>query len=297
MLDIIPHIQYLVSRKDCVVLPGWGAFIANHVNAFVADGIMYPPARSLAFNPDINHDDGLIVASVVRRHGIRFSAAKAAVASAVEQLRNLYDIAGYVTIPRIGTLRRDENGKTIFSPVNDSVASASFMSLPSFAVTEQKPQSVKVGEKITALSGIRTFGKIAASVAILIGLAITLSTPVIVDRSRNQFASMPAPAITPAKSITLHAPAEPQVLYIAKPDAETATEPAVSFYLIVSSHNSAAEANRFIAAHPGENLTVFESDNRFRIVAATAPSFNRAQQIKADSQFAARYPDAWILKK
>ncbi|MDE6049687.1 MAG: hypothetical protein K2G09_08370, partial [Paramuribaculum sp.] len=97
MLDIIPHIQYLLLRKDCVVLPGWGAFITNRVNAYVADGVMYPPSRTIAFNPSLNHDDGDLTASVARQCGIRFEAAKASVTAAIEQLRRLYNIVGYVT--------------------------------------------------------------------------------------------------------------------------------------------------------------------------------------------------------
>ncbi|MDE5744360.1 MAG: hypothetical protein K2H84_01710 [Paramuribaculum sp.] len=304
MLDIIPHIQYLLLRKDCVVLPGWGAFITNRVNAYVADGVMYPPSRTLAFNPSLNHDDGDLTASVARRCGVRFEAAKASVTASIEQLRRLYNIVGYVTFPRIGTLSRDENGMTIFTPAEDSIASVSYMALPAVTLENYQPVAVQAGAEVAKLSGIRKFGRIAAAVAVLIGLGITLSTPVLVDREKTDLAAIPAPEITPAKTIslpanaeTVTAPAGQQVLYIPTPSPELTTETAASFYIIVSSHSSAAEANKFIETHPGRNLTVFESDNRFRIVAASAHTYNEALKIKSEAEISSRYPDAWILKK
>lgn len=309
MLDIIPHIQYLVTCNDCVVLPGWGAFIASHVRAYVSDGIMYPPSRVLGFNPSVNHDDGLLVASVVRRESMPYQTAKAAVAAGVEQLRNLYDIAGFVTIPRIGTLRRDKDSNTIFTPAADSIASAEFLALPTMEVSVAVPESVNEGEKVTRISGIRGFGRVAAAVAVLVGLGITLSTPVLVDRENNHFASIPAPAVTAAKTITLPSvEAANEAFYIAKPDS-SATEtvaisadapkivPEASYYLIVSSHSNIGEAKKFVEMHQGDNLTIFESDNRYRIVAATGTTFEEARSLKADDSFNSRYPDAWVLRR
>lgn len=309
MLDIIPHIQYLVTCNDCVVLPGWGAFIASHVSAYVSEGIMYPPARVLGFNPSVNHDDGLLVASLVRRESIPYPSAKAAVAAGIGQLRNLYDIAGFVSIPRVGTLRRDKDGNTIFNPAPDSIASAEFMALPAMEVPAALPEPVSEGEKVARISGIRAFGRVAAAVALLIGLGITLSTPVMVDRDSNHFASIPAPAVTAAKTITLPAvETAQQDFYIAKPDStsiETIAIPAetpkisaeTSYYLIVSSHSNIGEAKKFVELHQGDNLTIFESDNRYRVVAATGASFDEARRLKADNGFNSRYPDAWVLRR
>ena len=306
MLDIIPHIQYLVSHKDCVVLPGWGAFISKRVNASVSDGIMYPQTRTTTFNQDITEDDGLIVESVVRKNGILYAVAKKDVATAVKWLKSLCDIAGFLNIPRVGTMRRDKNGNVIFTESEDSVLSYAYMSLPSIAVedhkpeTKAKPKAVQEGEKVVAKSnsgGSGVFGKVVATVAILIALGIALSSPVLVDRNKNQFASIPAPKITSAKTITIPTPAEPKMLYIPIPNPKTATEQAASFYVVVSSYTNNEQANRFIKEHPDEKLTVFESDDRFRVVAASANTFMEAQQIKHDTGLDSRFPDAWILKK
>lgn len=47
MNHVIRHIEYLVPRHDCVVLPNWGAFIAHHQPSCYDEalGLMYPPLR------------------------------------------------------------------------------------------------------------------------------------------------------------------------------------------------------------------------------------------------------------
>lgn len=297
MLDIIPHIQYLVATTDCVVLPGWGAFISSHINAYVSDGLMYPPTRAISFNPSLTHDDGSLVASVVRKTGVGYPTAKASVSAAIGQMRKLYNTEGVITIPRVGTLRRDSNDKTIFTPSAESVAAGAYLALPTLEVSPAVPVAVEKGAKVARISGIRAFGRVAAGIAILLGLSITLTTPVVVDRSVNQYAGMPAPEITPAKILSLPVPTESQVLYIATPDPAEATETVAAFYLIVSSHSNHAEASRFVAAHPDDNLTIFESDGRFRVVAATGASFSETAKLKSDADFDRKYPDAWVLKK
>ncbi len=183
------------------------------------------------------------------------------------------------------------------------------MALPAMEVSAALPEPVSEGEKVARISGIRAFGRVAAAVALLIGLGITLSTPVMVDRDSNHFASIPAPAVTAAKTITLPAvETAQQDFYIAKPDStsiETIAIPAetpkisaeASYYLIVSSHSNIGEAKKFVELHQGDNLTIFESDNRYRVVAATGASFDEARRLKADNGFNSRYPDAWVLRR
>jgi hypothetical protein len=314
VIDIIQHIQYLVSRHDCVILPGWGAIVAQHVPACVSDGILYPPVRKLGFNPAVNHNDGMLAHSVARREGISYDSAVAAVTAAIAKLRNLYDVAGLLALPRIGTLRRDSSGTMSFIPVADakSIANIAFFELPVMEVVDNARQE-SASEAVVRLSGLRAFARGAAAVAAMIALGITLTTPVIVNRADTSFASVPAPKVTAAKAVNLPlaAPAD-STLFIAVPNHADATDTlklapapaavaakalAPTFYLIVSSHANRAEANAYVAARPDEKLTVFESDRRFRIVAATGSSFNEAVALKSNADFSRRHPDAWVLRK
>jgi hypothetical protein len=62
MYSITRHIEYLVSRHDCVVVPGWGAFIAQYEPARIdaESGLIVPPSRAISFNQSVMHNDGLL---------------------------------------------------------------------------------------------------------------------------------------------------------------------------------------------------------------------------------------------
>lgn len=314
MIDIIPHIQYLVSRHDCVILPGWGAIVARHIPACVSEGMLYPPVRELGFNPDVNHSDGMLAHSVARREDISYSTAQTVVAAEIERLRHLYDIAGFLALPRIGTLRRSPEGSMTFTPVaaDKSIANISFLGLPSMEVADLAGVSSGPEAGPARFGGLRAFARGAAAVAALLALGITLTTPIVVEHADTSLASVPAPKVTAAKPVVLPLtlPAD-TTLFIPVPDAATATDtlraPAVApasvaahtpaYYLIVSSHANRAEAQEYVSARPDEHLTIFESDRRFRIVAATGSSIAEAQALKANADFNRRHPDAWVLRK
>lgn len=325
VIDIIPHIQYLVSRQDCVVLPGWGAFIASYMPARVCGGMLMPPARVVGFNPDVNHNDGVLATSVARREGIGYDTASAAAVAAVARLRELYDVAGQLTVPRIGTFRRTAEGAMTFVPADleDSIAGMIYRGLPSVEIGAEEiisdNDAVEAGRSVAALSGLRAFGRVAAAVAVLLGLGITLSTPIAVDSNRMNYASVPAPRVSAAKAAVIPPVVSSDArLFAVIPDsaastasvtpktAPSASEPkAVAtvapadarFYLIVSSHASAAEAQRYIAQHPDENLATIVRDGRYRVYAASGSTFEAAKALTGNADFARRHPDAWVYRK
>ncbi len=307
MIDLIPHIQYLVVSHDCVILPGWGAIVARHIPACVSEGVLYPPVRELGFNPDVNYSDGMLASSVARREGISYAAAQVAVENAVEHLRNLYDIAGFLALPRIGTFRRSGDGAMTFVPesASRSIANIAFSGLPVMEVASASGSSLTAGEKVARIGGLRAFARGAAAAAVLLALGATLSTPVTVDRAAASYASVPAPSVSAAKPVVLPLayPAD-TTMFIPVPDASVATDtmkpvavPAHEFYLIVSSHVNRAEASAYVAARPNESLTVLESDRRFRIVAATGATLEEAMKLKGNADFNRRHPDAWVYRK
>ena len=52
----------LLYRNDCVIVPGLGAFITRRVASSYDEqrGLMLPPRKEVAFNPDLRHTDGLL---------------------------------------------------------------------------------------------------------------------------------------------------------------------------------------------------------------------------------------------
>lgn len=69
------HIEYLLLRHDCVVVPGFGAFINARSEARVdsESGQVYPMMREVRFNSALVHDDGLLAGSFARKYRVPFA--------------------------------------------------------------------------------------------------------------------------------------------------------------------------------------------------------------------------------
>lgn len=313
MTAILQHIQFLVMHHDCVVLPRFGALIAHRVAARIEDGLFIPPTRTLAFNPAVNHNDGMLAASVARRERIGYQAAVATVDSTIDEMMRIYDVAGEVNLSRIGRFYRDSQGAMQFQPCADatSVAASSFAGLPAVKLLPAFTAGTEAADdtdslRMLRITPLRRFGRVAASVAVLLALGAVLSTPVLIDRSSRQFASIGAPSVTIPEPAPV--PETTGALFITVPDADCSTStagPAAAYrmnstdryFLIVSSHATAAEADRYMAKRPTEQLSVLESDGRFRVYAATGTSVAEARTRMDDPAFSAIHPDGWVYRR
>lgn len=316
---LLPHIQYLTRAHDCVVLPGFGALIAHRVAASIVGDRFMPPSRTLAFNPAVSHNDGMLAMSLARREGVSYEAATVSVEAAIAELRRVYDLTGELTLPRIGRFVRDDSGAMQFEPADDATAisAAEFIGLPvvelQTAPAEEPVEEEEEASRTLRFAPLRHAGRVAASIAALIALGAVISTPIMIDRDSRQYASLAAPEVSGTR--TAEIPEAPQeastgVLQIIAPDRATSTatvaenesaghrmNAADRYFLVVSSHANAAEARRYVEARPMETLAIVEGDGRFRVYAATGNSAAEARALMADSRFSALHPDGWVLKR
>lgn len=299
------HIQYLAATADCVIIPGWGGLLASHCPAYVDGTRFMPPSRTMVFNPALTHDDGLLATSISRHEGMSYEAAKAEIESETAAMRAAYEATGYVALPRIGIFRRRNDSSMVFEPDPSGVAGARYSYLPtiSAATTAATAPGADPTVHVMRRESIgRRILRVAAFVAILLGLAITLSNPISVNLDRRtDFAGVGACSIPAA-----HTAAQPDpILVLVVPDpaiaeAPVAVKPAAEAanprcYLIIGSFDSQRDAERWIAKRTQEsNLGIIERSGRYRVYAATGATIAEASRLKADPDFAARNPEAWV---
>ena len=121
------HIEYLVRYNDCVVVPGWGAFISRYQPALLGkDGKFLPPTRSLSFNQSLTHDDGLLASSIVRKSKVSYDAAMKQIANEVAVMRHQLTQNGEIAISNIGVFRQNGEGAIIFDPFINTSATLRF---------------------------------------------------------------------------------------------------------------------------------------------------------------------------
>ncbi len=322
MISLIDHIKYLLMKNECVIVPGWGAFIAQYHPSVIDGGTYIGPSRGLSFNPAITHNDGMLAASIVRREDVSYEKANSIIENDVEYMRSQFEHNGRLEFDRIGTFTRNESGAIIFLPAQADISIAnSYYSL--LAPIDVAEHSISRSEAPCECENeiqfiprqmhpVRRWMRVAASIAILVALCAVLSTPVSIQRDIVDYAFISTLSIQNPKAIELPAvDTEPHELIIAIPTDSAAVEdvvPAVEankfrmdvsdkYFLIVASFESRRQAERYKAQFPDESLEIIESEWRYRVYAATGSSVNEARLIMDNEEFAALHPDAWVYKR
>jgi hypothetical protein len=73
-MDIGKYIKELLILHDCVILPGLGGFVANYKSAEINEmlKIISPPSKSILFNRNIYHNDGLLIGHISGKTGMGY---------------------------------------------------------------------------------------------------------------------------------------------------------------------------------------------------------------------------------
>lgn len=325
MIRLTEHIAYLLTCHDCVIVPGWGAFISQRTSASFdsVTGVFTPPCRSITFNATIADTDGLLASSVSRRERMPYARAVDCVAAEIDSWRHQLDRDGELVIPRVGTFRRSADGTSspIFEPATDGVTNSPFAPFASLALDERKPSEEpgkiapdKISRNVRPSARRRrlpAFVRIAAAMALLLGTGFAVTAPDQGD-TRTDYASMtPSSAQRPSEILTDDVQQATE-LFISQPtdpdsyaevdnvDSQAVAvrqteESAPQYCLIVASLPSKSLANRFIAASGDASLRILVSDGHYRVYVAGGDSYASAYSHKAS--VAHLYPDAWVCRR
>ncbi|MDE6098191.1 MAG: hypothetical protein K2G24_04825 [Muribaculaceae bacterium] len=336
MQELILNIDYLLRNHDCVIVPGIGAFIATVREAAVgADGTFTPPARMLAFNQAVDHNDGLIAASYARRMECGVDEAGRTLAGDIAELRQRLDSGESIAIGDRGILSSTTPGSYSFE------AKAPEQWLPSLRMPTileiARDNEDRNNPRGTASDGERIAGylrklKIAASVAVILALGFVLSTPAPIDNA--QLASPVIEQFKPrtpehgrllrepgqqAGALQMNAVADESAVINADTAAIAAYKADIrrkaealkhtsvhnaranggngKYCLVVASLNNGEEARKFLDSNKPMKLHVLEKDGRYRVYAISGNSIEEVKERAAASNLANRFPGAWVCRK
>ncbi len=153
-----------------------------------------------------------------------------------------------------------------------SAAAVAILILITF-ITSQLPGRRGGGEPLNATFGVETTA-IAPSDALIPRPGT--SAPTVLYLVTN----------TPADAVIEVTP-EPEPLMVAD-------DP---YVLVVASLANDGEVERFMAAHPDEQLGLLRSQGRLRVFAATGSSVSSLQADATEAGLYNRYPNAWICRR
>lgn len=116
--DISEQIRELLFRHDCVIIPGFGAFIGNYFPARVdrKEGLFEPPSRKITFNRHLTGNDGLLIGYISSVMGIGYGEARDMVNDWSGELRSRIMTDHPVTIDHLGTFSLNYDRAIVFEP-------------------------------------------------------------------------------------------------------------------------------------------------------------------------------------
>lgn len=117
MKEFISHIDYLIQKHDCVIIPEFGGFVLSHDGAsFAPDGSVLPPKVTVGFNAELRYNDGLLAESYMSVYSISYDVACKRIEEAVRRLNTILGMRHPVQIGRLGKLALDKSNKLSFTP-------------------------------------------------------------------------------------------------------------------------------------------------------------------------------------
>ncbi len=137
MISLSRQIEILLLDHDCVILPGFGAFIANHAVARMSDkgdALMLPPYRVVGFNQQVKSNDGLLAQAYMDAYDANYPDAYRQMEMDIEDMVEELDNKGEYTFNGVGNIYKDINGKVTFTPLEAGLLTPSLYGLFSVEV-------------------------------------------------------------------------------------------------------------------------------------------------------------------
>lgn len=117
MKEFVSHIDYLIQKHDCVIIPDFGGFVLRRESAHIAnDGSIAPPQVSVGFNPELKYNDGLLAESYMNTYSISYDLACKRIGEVVQRLNTVLALRQPVQIGKIGKLLLDDEKRLSFIP-------------------------------------------------------------------------------------------------------------------------------------------------------------------------------------
>lgn len=314
------HIEYLLLRHDCVVVPGIGAFLNVYHPAEYnsATRIYRPMQREIRFNGALIHDDGVLAHSYARKYRRSFQEGREMLLQDTNAFIRMLEEEGELTIGRIGTIRREEEN-VVFHPMrtpDNSCAEIGLheIGLKKTAKTGDSPkreaETTEIGNQPIRFNTRRNyyipinkiFARAAAGIVVVLAVALAAINPPQPGVGREDRASVvPFETIYNSARVLMEMATENAEGDEAdsKPE-ENATvaeesQAELPYCLIVGTFRTKKEADAYITSKGTETgLESVSGGKLWRVSARRSSSREELQKELNDPKFRETYGEGWI---
>lgn len=139
------YISDLLYRYECVIVPGFGAFLTQYQGARVDEDLLvcYPPQKKVSFNAQLTDTDGLLANYIATTDQISHEQANHKISSYVRFLFDNLHHGKTISLHNIGTLYLNNGANLQFDPLDQNNFLTSSFGLTPFTTTSLIRETLK----------------------------------------------------------------------------------------------------------------------------------------------------------
>jgi len=144
-MRIDPYIEKLLFEYNCVVVPGFGAFLAQRTPARIdsATNTILPPAKVVSFNAQLNKNDGLLVSQIAKERKLGYEEVLQEVEAVSREWIQRLGRGEHIEVFGIGRLWHNNERRIQFQPEGKTNFLTSSFGLASFVATPIQREVLK----------------------------------------------------------------------------------------------------------------------------------------------------------
>ncbi|MGJ8665395.1 MAG: SPOR domain-containing protein [Patiriisocius sp.] len=137
-MQLSTYIQDLLYRYECVIIPGFGAFLTHYASATIdtETHTFYPPGKSISFNRQLQTNDGLLANYVASVQGSSYEVALQKIRNFTGKLSLELSEGKTVSLENIGDFSLNNERTVQFIPTGNKNFDAGSFGLTTFISSE-----------------------------------------------------------------------------------------------------------------------------------------------------------------
>ncbi|WP_373072977.1 SPOR domain-containing protein [Zeaxanthinibacter enoshimensis] len=114
------YIEELLYRYNCVIVPGFGAFLTQMKSAVLhkTTNTFDPPSKVISFNQQLDSNDGLLVSYIAHAENTTYDAMLEELSKTVKKWKEELETQKTLKFGNLGEFRLNREGRLLFRPAN-----------------------------------------------------------------------------------------------------------------------------------------------------------------------------------
>lgn len=131
------YISALLYRYQCVIVPGFGAFLTETSSARFNEltGTFSPPKKMISFNSQLKNNDGLLTNHIALEENLSYNEVLVLIKENVSRWNEIFEKNEILYLKNIGELQFNSERKIIFEPIGSTNYLTSSFGLSSILVS------------------------------------------------------------------------------------------------------------------------------------------------------------------